>query len=114
MRAFLICPVRGRDPDLYARVVADLEDHGYQVHWPPRDTNQEDDTGYQICTDNRAAIKAADVVCIIWDGQSQGCLFDMGMAFALRKPVYVWRAPPRTEGKSFQNMMRAWEKGAAA
>jgi len=80
------------------------------VHWPPRDTTQEDDTGYRICADNRAAIEAADVVYIIWDGQSQGCLFDLGMAFALRKPLYVWQAPPESEGKSFQNVMYEWEK----
>ena len=114
MRTFLICPVRGHDPETYARVAADLERQGYEVHWPPRDTNQEDATGLRICQDNRAAIEAADMVYVIWDGKSQGCLFDLGIAFALQKRITVLDAPPPTDGKSFQNMMRAWEKGAAA
>lgn len=107
-KLFLICPVRGLDPDAYKIAVKQLEDAGYEVHWPPRDTNQFDDTGLRICEDNRAAIEAADVVAIIWDGKSQGCLFDLGMAFVLRKPIVALELPPATQGKSFQNMIDAW------
>lgn len=108
MRSFLICPVRGNDPLLsWAGVVKHLEEHGFAIHWPPRDTNQED-TGLRICADNKAAIEAADLVHVIWDGKSQGCLFDLGMAFALNKPVEVIRLPEPTGDKSFQNMVRAW------
>jgi len=109
-RAFLICPVRGHDPHDYAEVVAVLEQRGWTLHYPPRDTNQEDAMGYRICADNRAAIEAAERVFVIWDGQSQGGLFDLGMAFALHKPITVLDAPPRTEGKSFQNMMHEWQQ----
>ena len=109
-KLFLICPVRGLDPDAYKSAVKQLEDAGYEVHWPPRDTNQFDDTGLRICEDNRAAIEAADVVAIIWDGKSQGCLFDLGMAFVLRKPIVALELPPATQGKSFQNMIDAWAK----
>lgn len=107
-RAFLICPVRGVDPSLTKGIVQRLEQSGWTMHWPPRDTDQADDTGLRICEDNRKAIAASDVVYVVWDGISQGCLFDLGMAFALHKPVVVVQLPPETEGKSFQNMVRAW------
>jgi nucleoside 2-deoxyribosyltransferase len=109
-KAFLICPVRGHDPSETRQVVERLESEGWAVHWPPRDTNQDDATGYNICSENLAAVRAADVVFVIWDGQSQGCLFDLGMAFALGKPVRVIGLPEPTEGKSFQNMIREWER----
>lgn len=106
-KSFLICPVRGIDPETQREAVEQLEAQGYSVHWPPRDTDQNDDTGLRICQDNMAAIESADVVHIIWDGKSQGCLFDLGMAFALGKVVEPISLPEATQGKSFQNMVNA-------
>lgn len=110
LRTFLICPVRGVDPATSAATVAKLEAEGYAVHWPPRDTDQNDPTGLRICQDNAAAIKAADVIHVIWDGKSQGCLFDLGVAFAYGKKVIPVTLPDATEGKSFQNMIAEWGK----
>ncbi|TJW14384.1 MAG: hypothetical protein E5W82_10435 [Mesorhizobium sp.] len=112
MKTFLICPVRGVDPATSAGAVAKLESKGWSVHWPPRDTDQVDPTGLRICLDNAAAIRDADVVHVIWDGTSQGSLFDLGVAFAHDKPVIPISLPPATEGKSFQNMVRAWAERA--
>lgn len=108
MKSFLICPVRGVDPATQSAIVAGLEAQGFKVHWPPRDTNQNDGVGLRICRDNKAAIEAADVVHVMWDGKSQGCLFDLGVAFALGKKVHPVSLPAPTEGKSFQNMILAW------
>lgn len=105
---FLICPVRGVDPETQRAIVEKLEAEGYKVHWPPRDTNQDDPDGFRICQDNLTYIRSADVVHVIWDGNSQGCLFDLGMAFALYKHIIPIELPPRSEGKSFQNMIRVW------
>lgn len=113
MKTFLICPVRGVSPAETEGFVKQLEADGYTVHWPPRDTNQDDATGYRICSDNMAAIAASDVVHVVWDGNSQGCLFDLGVAFALGKRVTPLRMPPPTEGKSFQNMVAHWASKAA-
>ena len=111
MRAFLICPVRGHSPEETEAVVKRLESAGWAVHWPHRDTNQDDPIGLAICEQNRAAIVAADHVFIIWDGRSTGCLFDVGMAFALGKSVTILDAPEPDPppGKSFLRMIRAWE-----
>lgn len=108
MKTFLICPVRGKDPAETAGIVAQLESEGWTVHWPHRDTDQNDAHGLRICEDNAAAISAADAVHVVWDGQSQGCLFDMGVAFALKKKIVPVDIPGPSNGKSFQNMMRAW------
>lgn len=88
-----------------------MEDDGWEIHWPPRDTNQEDSKtgGFRICVDNENALEDADRVFFVWNGESQGCLFDLGAAFALNKPITVLDAPPNVEGgKSFQNMARYW------
>ncbi len=111
MKTFLICPVRGHSAGETAGIVAQLEANGWDVHWPHRDTDQADSVGLRICQDNRAALIAADVIHVVWDGQSQGVLFDLGMAFALKKRVVPVELPEGTSGKSFQNMVRAWANG---
>lgn len=108
-KTFLICPVRGHEQGETEEIVKKLEDEGWQVHWPPRDTEQDDPTGLHICAINRNAIEIADVVHVIWNGESQGCLFDLGMAFMAHKKIIVLSLPPETKGKSFQNMIRQWE-----
>jgi len=105
-KAFLICPVRGHSQSEFMDIVTGLENDGWKVHYPPRDTDQNDNTGLRICEDNRKAIEEADAVFVVWDGISQGCLFDLGMAFYANKKIIPLSLPPKTEGKSFQNMIR--------
>lgn len=117
MNIFLIAPVRGISEnyrDGVAAQVAQLEALGNEVYWPMRDTTQQDPTGYRICQDNLAAIKAADAVFVMWDGNSQGCLFDLGMTFALGKPVRGIDLPRMSRHKSFQNMVYDWEERGQA
>lgn len=110
MKSFLICPVRGKSPEETRDIVNQLEQDGHIVHWPHRDTDQSDPIGLRICRDNLAAIKGADVVHVVWDGNSQGCLFDLGMAFSLNKKIIPISLPDETPHKSFQNMVREWAK----
>jgi len=117
MKIFLACPVRNADThDREAQEiqVKFLESRGHNVHWPPRDTDQNDSTGLRICQDNRRAIEEADAVYVIWDGKSQGVMFDLGVAFALRKPIHTVEGhmPLPTTSKSLQNMIFAWEENA--
>jgi nucleoside 2-deoxyribosyltransferase len=108
MKTFLISPVAGHAADAWIADVEKLEQEGYEVHWPARDTDQVDATGFRICNDNLAAIRAADVVHVIWDGVSRGCMFDLGMAFALSKKIIPIRMPEATQGKSIQNVVAEW------
>jgi len=113
-RIFIIHPVRNISNEwrsgLY-KFVEKLERRGNIVYFPIRDTNQEDETGYRICLQNMLALKNADIAYVAWDGKSQGVLFDLGMAFAFRKPIKIIDGyfPPPTEGKSFQSMIHMWE-----
>jgi nucleoside 2-deoxyribosyltransferase len=107
-RSFLIAPVRGLPAEAWRELVAKLEREGWSVHWPARDTEQIDAVGLDICRQNLAAMADSDAVHVVWDGESQGCLFDLGMAFALGKRVIPLALPEPTAGKSFQNMVRAW------
>jgi nucleoside 2-deoxyribosyltransferase len=118
MKIYLVCPVRYATPEFSQAAgsyVAQLESQGYQVYWPARDTDQVDPTGLRICKDNRHAIEAADEVHVIWDGFSQGSIFDLGIAFALRKQIVPVTGcfPSRTTGKSIQNMVYDWHKNGA-
>jgi nucleoside 2-deoxyribosyltransferase len=118
MKIFLACPVRNINDEFREAMeiqVKLLESQGHQVHWPPRDTDQHDPVGMRIFKDNRKAIEEADAVYVIWDGKSQGVLFDLGIAFALRKPIHTVKGymPAPTHGKSIQNVVYAWEEGGA-
>lgn len=110
MDTFLICPVRGHDMAETEALVKSLEADGWDVYWPPRDTPQDDPTGYNICRNNEAAIRARRYVHFVWDGKSQGGLFDLGMAFAMGKTIIPVQMPPLTTGKSFQNMVSEWAR----
>ena len=115
MKVFLIHPIREAHrewEDKATDYVATLEKEGHEVYWPKRDTNQDDPFGFAICADNRIAIQEADEVHVMWDGNSKGCIFDLGMAFEQKKQIVLVRGwfPLATEGKSFANMVRLWEK----
>ena len=113
-RAYLICPVRGHSPSESEPYVVWLEGRGWDVYWPHRDTNQDDPVGLEICMQNREAIERADCIFLIFDPSSSGSLFDLGMAFALEKPLVILDAPPPDPGvKSFTVMIRAWQEATA-
>lgn len=118
MKVFLISPVRDVTSESYQLskdYVEKLEAKGITVHWPIRDTNQNDKTGFNICVENCKAIREADEVHIIWDGKSQGSMFDLGIVFCWwsifgTKKIVPVELPLPTEGKSFQNMIMEWSK----
>jgi nucleoside 2-deoxyribosyltransferase len=110
MRIFIICSVRDIDAPYFDTVNAyarKLEARGHRVHLPPRDTNQNK-PGITICRQNLENIRRADEVHIFYNGRSQGTHFDMGMAFALGKPIVVVKNEAYVEGKSFPRMLDEW------
>ncbi|MHB9019383.1 MAG: hypothetical protein ACYC3G_00695 [Minisyncoccota bacterium] len=113
MFIYLICPVRHVTPQWHKYLdeyVAALESQGNRVHYPPRDVDQDDPTGYRICSEHREAMWRADEVHVAWDGKSEGCLFDLGMAFVLHmdiKPV-PGHFPQPMSGKGFASMVWEW------
>ena len=114
MKIFIICSVRGMDEDYrqsleeYAQL---LEQEGHKVYLPHRDTDQSA-TGLEICTQNMTGLSEAEVVHVFYSEKSQGTHFDLGMAFALKKPLVVVGNQPYevTSGKSFPRMIDEWQE----
>lgn len=73
--------------DLINQHLVDLEEHGHEARKAAYD--DLDINEYGICSYNRDCIKWADVVHVFWDGRSIGTQFDIGMAFALGKPILL-------------------------
>lgn len=105
-----LCPVRHADPFMLNAIeayVAQLERDGVSVHYPPRDAPQDCPTGKAICETHRAVMVAADAVHVFWDVESKGSHFDLGMAYALGKPVVPVRCLREdTPGKSYWKVMQ--------
>lgn len=101
-RIYLIMAVRGGVKDSDRQYMERLEVEGNLVHYPPRDAPQDDPTGAEICRVHRQAMIEADEVHVIWDVESKGSHFDLGMAYALgKKIVPAGYAQPITDGKSY-------------
>jgi nucleoside 2-deoxyribosyltransferase len=110
-KVFIICSVRGASDEYQTKLenyVKSLEEDGYKVHLPHRDTNQKAN-GIDICKQNATAIFEADEVHIFYSKASQGTHFDMGVAFALNKPLKVVENEKYGEGKSYPRMLDEWQ-----
>ena len=83
-KIYIICPVtiaNDEDRSELAAYVAYLEDSGFDVYYPARDTDQSL-SGFDICLENGAAIQEADEVHVFYRSESKGSHFDLGIAFA--------------------------------
>lgn len=83
---FLICAIREADKESIERTekyVEEVESQGIKLHYPRRDTNQNDPVGLRICTDNMIAIIPKKKVRVRWDKNSKGSHFDFGGTFAI-------------------------------
>lgn len=111
MKVFIICSVRDSNIKYKERLesyASMLKHQGYDVYLPHRDTDQKANS-IEICRQNMYAIKESDQVHIFYNSTSQGTHFDMGVAFALKKPVVVVENESCEEGKSFPKMLKEWE-----
>lgn len=108
MKIFIICPVRSQtevEKEKLNEYILNLEEHGHTIYYPPRNTDQNDSIGLRICIDNREAIASSDEIHIFYNGNSQGSLFDFGMAFAMKKRIHLINSVKPTPFKSFQNVL---------
>jgi nucleoside 2-deoxyribosyltransferase len=112
-KVFIICSVRCATMEYQNKLVKyteALEAEGVEVHLPHRDTDQTA-TSFDICEQNKEAIRISDEVHIFYSPESQGTHFDMGVAFALNKPIKIVESVPYGEGKSYSRMLKEWESG---
>jgi nucleoside 2-deoxyribosyltransferase len=111
MKVYIVCSVRGASDEYRKRLegyAAELEAAGNEVHLPHRDVDQSG-RGIDICRKHLKAMRGCDVVHLFYSAGSQGTHFDLGMAFALGKPVIVIESPPYGEGKSYPRMAAEWQ-----
>lgn len=112
-KVYIICPVRkitDKQRKTINDYVAALEEEGFDTYLPYRDTPQDSETGFEICYGNCEAIACAIRVDIFWADSSEASRFDLGMAFALGRPIKIveWWADIPKPGKSFYAMTKDW------
>lgn len=114
MRVFLIRPVRKVMPG-FERQIEEMKGRYEEIEFydPAEDTDQGA-SELMICLQNMAEMASSDEVWVMWDGVSEGCLFDLGMAFALAMPIRVIAAPQETNYKSFANLLWQIDEGKLA
>ena len=64
--------------------------NGYTIHAPHLHTKQNDlFGGYAICKQNSESVATSTEVDIYYDQSSTGSVFDLGVAYALKKPLKI-------------------------
>jgi hypothetical protein len=90
-KIFLICPVRNATDEQKKWIeefVREKYDDGYTIHAPHLHTRQTDlFGGYAICKQNAEAVASSQEIDIYYDQSSTGSVFDLGVAYALHKPL---------------------------
>ncbi len=90
-KIFLICTVRNATDEQRKWIeefVREKYNDGYTIHAPHIHTNQTDlFGGYAICKQNAEAVASSKEVDIYYDQSSTGSVFDLGVAYALHKPL---------------------------
>ncbi|MBR9702607.1 hypothetical protein GOV10_01095 [Candidatus Woesearchaeota archaeon] len=109
---YMLCPVRKatkEEKQFLDQYVADLEAEGHSVHYPPRDADQSDPSGLEICLTHYYALRYSDEAHIYWTG-SEGSVFDFGMIFMAGKPIVLINDVERTPHKSYTNVVLDYAK----
>lgn len=92
-KIFLICPVRNateKQREWIENFVIYRYNEGYIIHAPHLHTRQTDlFGGYAICKQNAEAVASSKEVDIYYDQSSTGSVFDLGVAYALHKPLIL-------------------------
>lgn len=90
-KIFLICPVRNatlEQREWIENFVNEKYNEGYIIHAPHLHTRQTDlFGGYAICVQNAEAVATSQEIDIYYDQSSTGSVFDLGVAYALHKPL---------------------------
>lgn len=113
-KVYVVCSVRGAGESEVKKVeeyVAKLEGEGHLVHYPPRDVDQDCDTGVSIVDAHVEAMRCCDEVHVMWNADSSGSHFDIGMAIALKKPIVAVKNMKKdTAGKSYWKVLKEYER----
>lgn len=113
-KIFLICPVRNATPEQKKWMedfVVEKYKEGYTIHAPHLHTVQTDlFGGYAICKQNAEALASSEEVNIYYDKSSTGTAFDLGVAYALHKPLILLNEEDIVfdENNVMDNIIESW------
>ena len=113
-KIFLICPVRNATEEQRKWIenfVSEKCNEGYTIHAPHLHTRQKDlFGGYAICVQNAEAVASSEEIDIYYDQSSTGSVFDLGVAYALYKPLKVLNKEKIefNENDSIDNLVKTW------
>ena len=113
-KIFLICPVRNATDEQRKWIenfVSEKTKKGYIIHAPHLHTKQTDlFGGYAICKQNGEAVASSSEIDMYYDQSSTGSVFDLGVAYALHKPLKVLNEEKITYDKndSIDNIVKNW------
>ena len=113
-KIFLICPVRNATEEQRKWIenfVLEKYGEGYSIHAPHLHTRQTDlFGGYAICTQNAEAVATSAEIDIYYDQSSTGSVFDLGVAYALHKPLKLLNKDEIifNEEDMIDNIVKTW------
>ena len=92
-----------------AEECAKLEEAGYEVYLPQRDAGEAaaGTPRDRLFHDDVAHVRECDILVAYIDGRvpDEGTVFEIGMAFALGKPIYMVRSDRRSFMQGHLNVM---------
>lgn len=113
-KIFLICPVRNATPEQRKWIenfVYEKYNNGYIIHAPHLHTRQSDlFGGYAICKQNALAVATSNEINIYYDQTSTGSVFDLGVAYALNKPLVLLNKEQIefNDNNAIDNIVKNW------
>lgn len=113
-KIFLICPVRNATEEQKKWIenfVIEKYNDGYTIHAPHLHTVQSDlFGGYAICKQNANAVATSEEIDIYYDQSSTGSVFDLGVAYALNKPLEILNKDEITfdENDFIDSIVKSW------
>lgn len=106
-KIFLISPVSTSNPQNYEIVkkyVEKMENEDNEVHWPIRDTEQNDPIGINICdTNSKKIFEWADEIHIYYLKESRGIQFDIGAVYFVIRILGIKKKVVFVNKEDFQN-----------
>ena len=91
--------------------------HQANIHVPKFHTNQVDPLcGYNICKQNGKAIAVSEEVQIYYNQTSTGSVFDIGMAYAMHKPLVLLNGDAITfdDNNLIDSLVKSWTNNEKA
>lgn len=113
-KIFLICPVRNASNEQRIWIenyVKEKEENNYIIHAPHLHTRQNDlFGGYAICKQNGEAVATSKEIHIYYDTSSTGSVFDLGVAYALRKKLVILNKDEIefNDNDLIDNLIKSW------